>query len=160
MVTAGSLTKTVAISGQFERLELKVVGTPTPGMLCLRSTTAGSGAVHASAGQSAEKIFALEDDLQGVEIDTAYTATAQGQFGHFHTGARVNALLANGQVVVVGQPVQSNGDGYLALHTAQDSPGGDIAYNDAIVGYAEEALDMSDSSSVDPASQRFIVRIA
>lgn len=128
----------------------------TPGFLVER-TSGGTIQAHSSAGQNAQKMFALEDELQGKEIADNYAVSTLIQFGIFGTGDVVNALLANGENASIGSFLESNGDGYLKVHAA--SSAGAVEYPAAIVGIALAALDMSGSSGADPASQRLLVEI-
>lgn len=147
---------TIAVKGEFVQKELAAAAAITPGFLVER-TSAGTIQAHSSAGQNAAKSFALEDALQGDALDDAYATSDRVQFGVFQRGAEVNALLANGETVVIGDFVESNGDGYLRKHTAAASAGEE--YVECIVGQAVEALDMSGSSAADPASQRFLIEV-
>ena len=112
---------------------------------------------HASAGQNAERMFALEDDLQGNDITDDYAASDQVLLAVFKSGDRVNAILADGQNVVIGDELESNGSGELQKHTADSA--GAVEYPDAIVGVADEAIDSSDSATTAVASRRIRIRI-
>jgi len=148
-------TKTITVSGDPVRREYIAEGAVTPGHLCeLVSTGIKS---HATAGGRAAAIFALEDDLQGNEIGTAYTDNNQVQTGHFKPGDRVYALLANGENASVGSWLESAGDGTLRVVDADSSVG--LVVTGSVIGFATEAVDMSGSSGVDP-SGRIIVEIA
>ena len=127
----------------------------TPGHLIERMST-NKVRVHASAGSHAQKMFAIEDDNQGNGITDVYAAASQVRCGIFRAGEEVYALLANGQNVAIGAPLESNGDGTLRAYT-HDSNGLDTTNN--IVGYALDAVDMSDSSAADP-SGRITVEVA
>ncbi|MHB0967980.1 MAG: hypothetical protein ACYC36_16190 [Bellilinea sp.] len=127
----------------------------TPGHLVEVMST-GKLRVHATAGSHAQKAFAVENDLIGDGITTAYAAAAQVQYEVMERGSEVYALLANGQNVAIGAPLESAGDGTLRAYT-HDSNGLDTTNN--IIGYALDAVDMSDSSAADP-SGRITVEIA
>jgi len=129
----------------------------TPGFLVERTSTAGQCQAHSNAGLNAVRMFALEDELQGKEISDNYAASAIIQVGIFNAGDEVYALLADGQTAAIGSFLESNGDGYLKVHVADSA--GAVEYPEAIVGQALEALDMSGSSGVDPASQRLLIEI-
>jgi len=156
--------KTVMVTGRDRSIEVNRVcdGDIIPGMLCQMSTTVGEVQVHGTPGGNAQTMFALEPTDAGKDIDDALDDGENAHFCIAATGAQVNALLANGETVVYGQPVESNGDGYLRPHDPAVVVPSDLSFEyfqTAIVGYAEEALDMSDSSGADPASARFLVRI-
>ena len=128
----------------------------TPGQLIERMST-GNLRRHANAGQNAQRMFALENELVGDEMTVNYAANAIAQYGIFQAGDEVYALLADGETAVIGSWLESNGDGDLRVHTADSA--GAVEYPEAIVGLAREALDMSDSSGADPASRRIRVEI-
>jgi len=145
----------IVIKGTPIKVEYKASGTPTPGHL-LEMASATEAKVHASAGQPAEKFFALEDELQGRAYTTAYTAATQMQCGHFRPGDVVNALIANGETIAVGDELESNGNGELRKYTTDSA--GAVEYPNSLVGVSLDAVDMSDSSAADP-SGRCRVRI-
>lgn len=147
--------KTISVIGEPVQQELLCDAAITPGHLCERTATGAK--VHATAGGSAAKLFALEDDLQGNEITDAYTAANQGQFGHFRPGDQVYALIADGENIAIGDWLESAGDGTLREVDA-DASVGDIVPN-SVVAYAEEACDMSGSSGADPATARCLITI-
>lgn len=133
----------------------------TPGHLIELMST-GKIKVHASAGGNVKgAFFALEDELQGREIGTAYTAGELVQYNHFRPGDRVNAILADGETVVIGDELMSAGDGTLKKYVAQQDVSADITTiaPNLIVGIARTALDLSGSSAADPASARITCQI-
>ncbi len=148
--------KTIAIVGTPTRKELAAGGVITPGHL-LEMASDGDVEVHGTAGGTASKWFALEDDLQGNEISDAYAAANQVQTGFFRSGDEVNAILANGENAAIGSMMESNGDGELRVVDA-DASAGDIGVQ-SVVGFSMVALDFSGSSGVDPASQRLRICI-
>lgn len=148
--------KTIVIKGHGTRYEAVASAAITPGHLVELAST-GKVEVHNSAGANVEKAFAVEDDLQGRVIDTAYSANELVQYNVMKPGEAVNAILANGQNAAIGSFLESAGDGTLNVHS-EDS-GAVTIYTNQIVGVALEALDLSDSSGADPASARINVRI-
>lgn len=160
--------KTIKVSSKYGAIRSYVAyAAITPGHLVEVMTT-GKVRVHANAGQNAQALFALEDDLQGAEIDTAYSASDEVSVLAALPGDRINALLANGENASIGSFLQSNGDGQLKVHTATNFQTDSASpletstitfYAKAIVARAVVALNMSDSSGADPASQRFIVEV-
>jgi len=139
--------------------EYKAAGTITPGML-LQLTSADKVQAHANAGQNQLPMFALEDELQGRGIDTDYTADNQVQVWVPYRGDMVYALLNDGETVVIGDYLESAGNGKLRKHVPIVDSASDVEtiYPNAIVGQAVEAVDMSDSSAADPTG-RIRVRI-
>jgi len=123
----------------------------TPGHL-LELTTTGVK-VHATAGGNVKgHLFALEDELQGNGIATAYAVSAKTQVWVAQRGEQVYALLANGETATIGMQLESAGDGTLQEHTPDVDSASDVTtiYGNQIVGIALEAVDMSGSSAVDP----------
>lgn len=99
------------------RLEYAAAGTIKPGHL-LQWGSAGMLVVHATYAGKAERMFALEDYLQGNVITTAY---ASGDLVFVYDalpGDIINARCpANAVALVTGDNVISNGDGTLVKAT-------------------------------------------
>jgi len=146
---ADTRAKTIILIGEGIRKERVANAAITPGHLVEVMTT-GKLRVHATAAANAQKAFAIEDDMQGKTIDDAYAANAIVQYEVMQRGAEVNALIANGQTIAIGDPLESAGDGTLQKHVPDFDSGGQAIYENAIVGYAMAAVDMSGSSAVDP----------
>lgn len=146
---------TIRIIGPHIQREFKAAAAITPGHLVEFNATAGSCAVHSTAGGTALKMFAMENDLSGAGIDTAYATADRVQCGIFSPGEAVYALLANGENASVGDFLESQGDGTLRV-VDTDASAGEIAVQ-SIVGVATEAVDMSDSSGADPSGRINIV---
>ena len=126
--------KTIIFKGDFVRKEGVAGGAITPGHLV--KNFASNIVVHAAAGGNTRKAFALENDLVGDGIDTAYASDDTVQIGIPGRGAEVYAWLKNAENVAAGDPLESAGDGSLQAHTAIGSG----VQVDAIVAYAAEAL--------------------
>ena len=137
---------TIILKGCGIRKERTANASITPGHLVEVMST-GKLRVHATAGGHAQKAFAVENDLIGAGIATAYAAASQVQYEVMERGAEVYALIANGQTIAIGDPLESAGNGELRKYT-HDSAGLDTTNN--IVAYALAAVDMSDSSAADP----------
>lgn len=129
----------------------------TPGHL-LERTSADKLQKHSTEDGACQKMFGIEDDLQGKEITEAYTAADQSFARIAQRGDLVYALLANGENVSIGDKLVSKGDGTLKKDTAQSSAA-TAEVSGSIVGFAREAVDMSDSSAADPTG-RILVEIA
>ena len=130
----------------------------TPGHL-LELTSAGLVQKHATAGGNVlPPMFAVEDELQGRGIDTAFANSSKIQCWIPQRGDMVYALLADGQNVAIGDPLESAGDGTLQAHVADVDNSADVTtiYGNAIIAIAVEAVDLSNSAS---AVGRIIVRI-
>ncbi|MHC4123662.1 MAG: hypothetical protein ACYSSI_08835 [Planctomycetota bacterium] len=134
--------------------EIVAAAAITPGML-LEPTSADKVQVHSTAEGNALPMFALEDQNQGNDIDDAYAADDQVLVWFPQRGEMIEALLADGETIVIGDYLASNGDGYLRKHDPDDSGGIQVQ---GIVAQAVQALDLSDSSGGDPSSQRITVR--
>lgn len=133
-------------------LERDAVAAITPGML-LEYTSAGKVQAHSTAGGNCmPRAFAMEDELQGNGIDTAYAADDKVQCWITQAGEQVYAILADGANVAIGDPLESAGTGYLQKHVADvesfesAEPGAITVLPEQIVAIALEAVDLSDSS--------------
>lgn len=145
---------------EYREEALCITAVITPGMLVER-TSADKFKPHATAGGLAKPLFAIEDDLQGNSITDDYAVGDLVQAVLCQRGDIVNALLADGETVVIGDALESAGTGKLRKHVAQvDSSAGsaNIVLN-KVVGFAREAVDMSGSSGADP-SGRILVEVA
>ncbi len=138
----------------------------TPGMLLIIEST-GKVKAHDQADKDAFPIFALEDELQGKGIDDAYAANAPVQCWIPYRGDIVNAILADGEKVDIGDPLTSDGHGRLKKHVTDTGSSAVpwTVYPEQIVGYAAEALDLSGSSGAEVSGplgyhKRLLVRIA
>ena len=125
----------------------------TPGYL-LELTSEGLVQAHSTPGGNCLPMFALENELEGEDIDTAYAVSDKIQVWIPNRGDQVYALLNDGETAVIGSWLDSAGNGKLKVvdTASDDSP---VA---GIVGQAVEAVNMSYSSKADP-SGRIIVRI-
>ena len=129
----------------------------TPGHL-IEVMSTGLVRAHATVSGNVLPMFALEDELQGNGIDDAYSAADQVQCWVPGRGDIVNAILADGQTIVIGDWLESAGDGTLTKYVA-DSTG--IYLTNQLVGQAIEAVNLSGSSGTHPTSGlRIQVRIA
>jgi hypothetical protein len=129
----------------------------TPGMLVEEMTT-GLLRAHATRNGNAAAMFAMESEYEGKGIDENYAAGEEVRVWHPKKGDQVNALLADGESVAIGDMLGSNGDGFL-----KEIKGGDSAAEDApasIVAKAKEAVDRSTSSGGDTnTTGRIVVEI-
>jgi len=118
----------------------------TPGHL-VELNSDGDVLSHSTPAGAAMKQFAIEGALQGNGITDAYAAEDPVRVWTPQPGDEVYALLADGETAVIGDFLESAGDGTLAVYSAG-----------VIVAQATEAVDMSLSSGEDPTG-RIIVRI-
>ena len=158
---------TIKVKKYSDVIEEKVASAAiTPGMLLIIEST-GKVKAHNQADKDVFPIFALEDELQGKGIDDAYAANDPVQCWIPYRGDIVNAILADGQKVVIGDPLTSDGYGRLKKHVT-DTGASTVpwtVYPEQIVGYAAEALDLSGSSGAEVSGplgyhKRLLVRIA
>lgn len=123
----------------------------TPGMLIELMST-GKVRAHATAEGNVQPMFALEDELQGQDINDAYAANDKVQCWIPVRGEEVYAILADGQTAVIGSELSSNGDGTLRVHVAEveswevSEAGSVTVYPNSIVAMALEAKDLSEGS--------------
>lgn len=127
----------------------------TPGYL-LEETSAGLVQAHSTAGGNVLPMFAIEDELQGKGVDDAYAVSVPIQCWIPGRGDMVYAYLKDGETVVIGDFVESAGDGTLQKHVADVS--NVVNITNQIVGQVVEALDLSDSANL-TAIGRLIIRI-
>ena len=124
--------------------EKVAVAAITPGMIIER-TSADKYQAHSTAGGNVTPVVvAIEDELQGNGIDDAYSADDQVQAWYPQSGDEGYCILADGENVVIGDDLESNGAGYLRAHA--DGSAGELEYPRSIVAIALETADLSDSS--------------
>jgi hypothetical protein len=140
-----------------------------PGNL-VEMTSAGTVQKHSVAGGTAERMFAIEDALQGIDVDGAYAAGDKVRVQILRPGDMVYALLADGQSVAINDKLESDGLGYLRKEDrsqesweSTDSQEARVGYDNHIVGIAMETQDLSalegSESSLATNSQLIKVRI-
>lgn len=121
-----------------------------PGCLVYLNS-ADAVAVHVVAGGNVVPVMvALEDELQGKGIDDAYATGAKVQVWIPNRGDVFYGILADGQTIVKGDLLESNGAGYLQKHTP-DAGSQDSIYQNAIVGISldtESSAAGSDDSDI------------
>jgi len=158
---------TIKVKKYSDVIEEKVASAAiTPGMLLIIEST-GKVKAHDQADKDVFPIFALEDELQGKGIDDAYAANDPVQCWIPYRGDIVNAILADGETVVIGDALTSDGEGRLKKHVTDTGASAVpwTVYPEQIVGYATEALDLSGSSGEEVSGplgyhKRLLVRIA
>jgi hypothetical protein len=135
-----------------------------PGFL-LELTSAGLVQAHSSAEGNVLPMFAIEDQFQGKSIADSYAVSVKIQCWIPRRGDQVYAYLADGQTVVIGDFLESNGAGALQKHVSETeswdvaSPAGSITVPpNPIVGVALEAVDLSASANESNLG-RIIIRI-
>lgn len=102
--------------------------------------SSGNVQEHSSAGGAAMPMFALEDELQGKDVDETYASGDPVQVWIPTRGDEVWAVLADGENVSIGDFLQSDGAGNLQAGTSN------------AVAVALEAIDLSASSGAESSS--------
>lgn len=131
--------------------EREAAGTITPGHL-VELTSAGKVQAHSTAGGNAVKDVALEDELQGKGITETYTTGNQVQVWSAVPGEEAYMILKDGETVVIGDFLESAGDGTLQKHTSDvesfesNEAGSLTVYPLQVVAQALEAVDLSNSA--------------
>jgi hypothetical protein len=135
----------------------------SPGMLIELMST-GKIRAHATAGGDALIMFALEDNLQGKDINDAYAAGDRVQCWIPTRGDIVYARVADEQNIAIADFVVSNGNGEVAKYTPEEVSEGSAAAQITVnplqvIGQALEALDLSGLSaagSSDAPNRQFV----
>ncbi len=119
----------------------------TPGMLC--DYDGADVKPHATAGGNASPIFAVENEIIGDDIDTAYTSDGETvKLAFCNPGAEVYAWLETGNNVSIGDLLESNGAGALQKHTAQAvNEGGAATYTIYARGPVARAIEAQNNTS-------------
>lgn len=139
MSLASTSPKKIHLVGDGRYEEAIAAGAIMPGHL-VKLDSDGKVAVHGSAAGVAERMFAVEDALQGNSIDDAYAADDRVALVIARPGDVIYAWLDAGAdgTVAVGDPLTSSGNGLLKKGVATN-----------IVAIALQALDLNDTGDVD-----------
>src|SRR5215831_10632106 len=117
-LTINTRPRTIRLGQPGVRLEKPAGGAINPGHLVQLGSN-DKFTVHNIAGKRAARIWALENELIGKDIDTAYASNDLCQAEHFDSGDWVLAkLAANATAVLEGDKLESAGDGTLRKTTA------------------------------------------
>lgn len=144
--------------GREVQKELVADAAITPGHIVEQMTT-GNVRKVANAAVTQQKCFAIENYLEGKTIATAYAAADQVLVRYFSPGDEVYAVLMDGEIIAIGEKLEvGTDDGELRKQDVNSA--GPITAPSAIIGYAKEALDASDSAATAIASRRFRLEIA
>lgn len=140
----GNTIKVKNYSDVFE--EYEAVAALSPGHL-LMLTSANKVQKHNVASGNVLPMVAIEDALQGKDITEAYAAEDRVRVWIPQRGDIVKLRLKDGQNVVIGDWVESAGDGTVQKWVV-DSTGDYLTAQ--LIGQVVEAVDMSGSAGVDP----------
>jgi hypothetical protein len=148
--------KTILLKGDGVSIERLANAAITPGHLIELMST-DKFRVHAIASGTHSSIVALEDENQGREIGTAYTAANMVVARYLRPGDKALMILADGQTAAIGSYLESNGNGELKVLSPASA--GVSEYPRSVVGVAETAVDASDSATTSVANRRIQVTI-
>lgn len=141
------MANTIVLKGNGIQKEAVAGTVITPGHLLERSA-ANQVSVHSTAGGNAQRFFAKENEVIGQDIDDNYPIGDNVIFESCYPGMEISALLpAGAAAVAVGDPLESNGDGTLKLHTLPSDAAGTTIKHESVVAYALEAVDNSAGGS-------------
>lgn len=138
-------------------IERDANATITPGMLIELMST-NKVRAHASEGQNMVPMIALENALEGEDINDNYAANDKVQIWIPTRGDEAYMILEDGENVVIGDLLESNGAGYLQKHVADvesfesAEPGSITVYPNQTKLMALEAKDLSGSSGEEESS--------
>lgn len=119
-------------------------GAVNPGNI-VEKTSAGKWQKHGEEGGFAQIAVAVEDALQGNTVDDQYD-DGDRVFVHIENrGTRFQAILKNGENVVIGEALISDGSGRLIAQTSRSSDNA----TKQVIAYAEEASDQSGEDGAD-----------
>lgn len=127
--------------GSFRHLEMRANETGIyPGMLLVMDN-AGEVGMHSSKGGDLgdEVLVAEEDALQGRTVETVYADDDLVSIILPQKGTVIRMLLAEDQVLEIGEKVCSAGNGLIRSAPDLDSPS-ELLY---VIGVAEEAKDLA-----------------
>lgn len=128
----------IQLIGEGRHEEGRAAGTITPGHL-IAFNSAGNLVVHPTAAGPAERLFALEDALQGRGIDDNYVSGELVSYGVQSQGDVVFAILSAGEHCTPNEYLTSNGDGTLKVAGGTDNR----------IAAPLEEMDLSDTGAVD-----------
>ncbi len=138
-----------------------------PGML-VEINSSDQVVKHATESGNIFPMIVYEDALQGKSVAESYAKGDKVKIWIPQRGDVAQILLEDGQTVVVGNFVESNGLGMIQVHTVEswnsaDAQAANTVYSNPIVGQVDEAQDLSeissDESSLTGNSQLIRIRI-
>lgn len=146
----------IFLIGQPNQMEREAGGAITPGML-VEIDSSDNFIVHNTAGGICSKMVAVESAITGDDIDHPYATGEVTLVNACRTGDEVLLRASNGEAIVIGSFLESDGAG--AVQVATEDSAGATEYSASVVAVAVEAKDMSDSSAADPTVVLFRARI-
>ena len=137
--------RTIRVKGDAVRKEALAGGAINPGHLVVLNSS-GNVVVHPSAATNAAPSFAVENEVIGADIDTAYASGDNVLYEHMQRGAEVHALVAaSASAIVIGDYLESAGDGTLRILSASAATA--QSARASVVARALEAVDNSGGGS-------------
>lgn len=134
--------RTIVLKGKlgrrYEEARLSVAAYPGYLMEMATAGDAGKYKPHATAKGKAIMVFMVEDDFRGNTIDDQYAIGDLARFVVAEPGDIINAVLADGETIVVGDYLESAGDGTLQKLT-----------DGVALARAEEDLDLAAAGAND-----------
>lgn len=136
------MTNTVKLK-DYSKINLEfVAGEPTRSGMIIEVMENGKVRPHADANETALPYVALEDELQGKKIGDSYSADDPVQVWVPGRGCEAQLLLTDNQTIVVGDLLESAGNGKLQKHDS-----GTYGFGKEIVGQAMDAVNTTGSAT-------------
>jgi len=135
-----SRSDSVVLRGQPERKEAEAGSTIRPGALVeLQSDgTVDSGGTTFTAGADVRRAFAVENDIEGLDLSSNYATGNRCLYAVFQAGHEVSALVAaSAPAIVVGDSLSVTASGTVAKSGATHT----------VIGYALQNVDNSSGTS-------------
>lgn len=135
--------KTIILRGDPNIIdEFKAAAAITPGDLVEKTSTAGVVQKHGTAAKNAARLFAIERDELGKDIDDNYATNDQVKIAAVAPGDEVMVRIANlAPAIVQGDFLESAGDGTLRKLVTDAAT--DDTQRVSVVAVALEAVDVS-----------------
>ncbi len=115
-----------------------------PGMLLKMDANSEVGMHDSKGGDLGDEVLVAEEDaLQANTVETVYADDAIVSIIIPQKGTVVRMLLAENEVLTIGEKVCSNADGRIRSAADIDSPSELLC----VIGVSEEALDLSSGST-------------
>ena len=136
---------TILLIGEPNRRQREADATIKPGDL-LQLDADDKVVRHATAQGRHARMVAVEQDFTGDGIEHDYEAGEVAQFNVFRPGDEALLNLADGENVVIGDYLVSDGAG--RVQKADSNSAGEL--EGSLVAVALEAINLTDSSAADP----------
>lgn len=145
--------KIVLMGNPFQKESTVATAVAYPGYLLILAS-ATTIKPHNVAGGPVAKMFAIENSLQGEDIDTLYAVGDRIQYVCPRPGDEILAVLKDGQNASAGSFLESAGDGTLQVMTP--SSAGVVEHPSSLVAIALEAKNLTSSALGDVLSEKRI----